>query len=300
MRLILSICLCLIVTQPALADGPHYHDDRRIKASIEQQGRALHDAGKTVTNDKLLEQLDERKSYNAPPPAPATLTKDGEQLYDKVEDGVLVVSGLYLCGRCDKLHGGNASGFVISGDGLAVTNYHVVESKRNVTMVARLRDGSVVPIVEVLAANRADDVALIRLGSEDAQGEAVDFSPVPITRSAKVGEPVHAVTHPSGRFYHYASGEVARFYMQRRARNQPPVRRIGVTAEYAKGSSGGPIFNDAGQVVAMVCSTNTVYYNNEDGDPRNPQMVFRDCVPYASILDLFEPDAEAPEQAQGE
>lgn len=286
MRLVILLCLFVLLTPTVSADKVDYTDDRLIKVSLEAQANKLHKEGKTVENKTLQEQLAERKHYDAAPPVARDLCKDGEGLFDTVDDGVLIVAGCYLCGRCDKLHAGGASGFVISEDGLAVTNYHVVENEKNLTMVAMTRDKKVYPVVEVLAANKADDVALIRLG-----GEGVKFTPVPLARSAEVGERVHAITHPSGRYYYYTSGEIARFYMQRSSRRGDGVRRVGITAEYAKGSSGGPIFNDEGQVVAMVSSTNTVYYNVENGDPRNPQMVFRNCVPFESILDLFQPKA---------
>ena len=35
---------------------------------------------------------------------------------------------------------------------------------------------------------------------------------------------------------------------------------MGVTAEYARGSSGGPVMDDAGNVIGMVSSTNSIYY----------------------------------------
>jgi len=297
MRHALALLFCLSLLAPALAQAPAYLDDVAIKQAIERQGAALIEAGHTVENATLQEQLKERRTYDAAPPAAGVLVEGGQGLYDAVDDGVLVVAGLYLCGKCEKFHANCASGFVISEDGLAMTNHHVVEGTQNSTMVAMTRSGRVVPILEVLASNEADDTALIRLGKIDDQ----PFKPVPLARSAAVGDRVHAITHPDGRFYFYASGEISRFFLQRRARNQPPVKRIGITADYAKGSSGGPIFNDAGQVVAMVCSTSSVYYNQDNGDPRNLQLVFHDCVPYESILALFaKDDAGKPRQANAQ
>jgi hypothetical protein len=70
------------------------------------------------------------------------------------------------------------------------------------------------------------------------------------------------------------------------------VRRVQITAEFAKGSSGGPILNDLGQVVALVTTTDSVYYNTNDGKQENLQMVFYNCVPYESVLNLFAGEAE--------
>lgn len=288
MRWLVPVLVCLaVVVSGAHAQAPAYTDDQQIEASLLEQANKLHEQGRTVPNQTLQDQLAERKRYNAPAPAPRTLTPGDEGLFDAADDGVLIIAGCYLCGKCNQLHANHASGFVLSAEGLAVTNYHVVRSKDNVTLVAMTRDMRVVPVTEVLAANESDDVALIQLGGKD-------FTPLPLARSAKVGERVHAITHPDGRFYHYARGEISRFFMARHGADRPAVRRIGVTSEYAKGSSGGPILNDAGQVVAMVCSTNSVYYNKKGGQQLNLQMVFRDCVPYQSILDLFAPEGSQP------
>lgn len=272
MRLVFSLGLCLLITTPALADEPEYLNDRAIRQAIESQGRALTDAGKTVDNATLQAQVTQEGTYNAKPPAAFTLTQNGDGLYDKVDDGVLVIARLYLCGKCDKLHANNASGFVISADGLAVTNHHVIENsdEKTQTFVAMTRSGKVVPITEVLASSDKNDLALIRLGGEG-------FTPVPVARSASVGDDVHVVSHPSGRFYEYSRGHIGRFLISDRNKN---TKRISVTSDYGGGSSGGPIFNDQGQVVAVVSEAVVV---------PDKKIVFYDAVPYELILELFDP-----------
>jgi len=135
------------------ADEPQYHNDRAIKAQIQAQATKLTEAEKTVANKTLQQQLAERAIYDAAPPKPTKLTEGGKDLVDAVDDGIIVVSRIYLCGKCDKLHSSDASGFVISEDGLAVTNYHVMENKdeKTQTFVARTLDGRVVPIVDISA-----------------------------------------------------------------------------------------------------------------------------------------------------
>ncbi|MEM9416180.1 MAG: trypsin-like peptidase domain-containing protein [Planctomycetota bacterium] len=273
--------------------GEDYIDDGSIVSDIEREATTLIQTEATVDNAELQTQL-RRRTAALDAPAEGVLVEadeDGQGVYERAADGVLVVSGLYLCGNCDNYHANCASGFIISEDGLAVTNHHVVENADNLTMVARTHDGRVVPIVEVLAANAQDDVALVRLSPEHGP-----YTALPIARDAEVGERVHAITHPDGRFYCYTSGEVSRFFLEPRRRGAG-TRRMQITADYAKGSSGGPILNDQGQVVGMVTSTTSVYYNERNGRQEDLQMVFNNCVPYESILDLFagaEVDDESP------
>lgn len=280
LRLLSVIVLTTVSPVFAGNEDPTYLDDRAIVTEIKQLGSQQLKAGGTTSNDILQEQLG-RSTVAMNPPAEGVLTEGGEDLYARAVDGVLVIAGLYLCGNCDKYHANCASGFSISEDGLAVTNYHVVKSTVNTTLVARTRDGRVVPILEVLAANEQDDVAIVRLSLKSGP-----FTPLPIARDAQVGERVHAMTHPDGRFYCYTSGEVSRFFVQPQRRG-PGIRRMQITADYAKGSSGGPVLNDCGQVVGMVSTTKSVYYHEGNGQQKNLQMVFHDCVPYKSILDLF-------------
>lgn len=272
------LALAAVATSTTFA-GEDYIDDGAIKADIERAGTRHLEREATTDNATLQEQLS-RRSVALAPPAEGTLTQDAEDLADRASQGVVVIAGLYLCGNCDNFHANCASGFVVSEDGIAVTNYHVVESSNNTTLVARTHDGRVVPVVEVLAANEQDDVAILRLGGDEP------FTALPIARDAEVGQRVHAVTHPNGRFYTYTAGELSRFFMEPRRRG-PGVRRMQITADYAKGSSGGPILNDRGQVVGMVTTTSSVYYNENNGVQENLQMVFHNCVPYESILDLF-------------
>ncbi|MEM6259936.1 MAG: serine protease [Planctomycetota bacterium] len=274
------LIIVLAPSQALAAEGPEYINDRAIRAHIERKGTDLVEAGKTVDNPILQERLKNDFTVNAAPPAEFTLTEDGKDLYDTVDDGVLVISRLYLCGKCDRLHPNNASGFVISKDGLAITNHHVMENDNELTntFVAMARNGKVYPIVEVLAASDKHDLALVQLDVGDDE-----LSPVPIARTAAVGEDVHVVSHPKGRFYEYSKGHIGRFLISPRNKNTP---RISVTSHYGGGSSGGPIFNDKGQVVAVVSEAEIV---------PDRKIVFYDAVPYSAILDLFKPEKQARE-----
>lgn len=290
-RRCLPYLMLLVISAPLCAqDTLEYLNDSEIRQAIEKAGTVMLDEETATPNEALQDQL-QRATTTETLPGPQSLTHDGEDIYNKAADSVLVISGLYLCGRCDNYHARPASGFILSEDGLAVTNHHVVKNADNLTLVAMTRDGRVLPVLEVVASNERDDIAIIRLGGEGP------FTPLPIARTAHVGERVHTITHPDGKFYTYTSGEIARFHMEPH-RGGPPVRRIQITADYAKGSSGGPILNDQGQVVAVVTTTDSVYYTETDGKQENLQMVFYNCVSFESILDLFQPETTAATPAE--
>ena len=87
-----------------------------------------------------------------------------------------------------------AGGIVLTADGIAVTNYHVVEQD-NTALVAMTSDQRVVPVKAVLAASKQYDIAIIQL---DGKG----FTPLPLTSGAQAGNDIFALTHPSGHFYY--------------------------------------------------------------------------------------------------
>ena len=112
----------------------------------------------------------------------------------------------------------------------------------------------------------------------DLYTECVNRAVDDLTR--RLGERVHAVTNPTGRFYTYSSGEISRFFIKpnRKGYKRSGSKCITVTCDYGGGSSGGPIFNDQGQVVAVVSEAAVV---------PDKKIVHYDSIPYESILGLF-------------
>ncbi|MEM9702186.1 MAG: serine protease, partial [Planctomycetota bacterium] len=252
-------------------------------------------AGKTLPMETLRQQLERRTCSLAPPVPENPYVVDPQSLTTRLEAATLLVSCVHdCCENCDDYIGSTARGFVISPDGLAVTNFHVLDiSEKDLGegggYVVLTRDGRVRPIVEVLAANEPADVALVRLGLKE--GETLPC--LPLADAGRVGEAVHCVSHPVGRYFTYSKGVVTRRHMIGRRR---PTPRITVTAEYARGSSGAPMVNDRGEVIGLVTTTDSVYYSERGGRQRDLQMVFRDCVPVESLRALFvgEPAPTAP------
>ena len=179
-----------------------------------------------------------------------------------------------------------ASAIVLSSDGICATNYHVV---RNIVEKSyKLGSGDsilfvsigekIYPITNILSYNKTADMALIRIGV----GKDV-LVPFPVGNDLAAGSPVNTFTHVAGYLNYYTRGVVARNFAS--DGNDPFTNRMEITAEYAKGSSGGAIFDDYGNLVAMVSNTTSVYYM--DNPQINLQMVNRQTIPISSILKLI-------------
>jgi S1-C subfamily serine protease len=254
-------------------------DDAQILRSIDAQAARLIEAGKTRPASELIGQLS-RKSCDLRLPKPSAKALAADELYEQCRRSVLIMAGIYKCEKCGKNHASPATGFVLSESGAVVTNYHVVNAPKNITLVAMTAEGTVYPVKEVLAASAAYDVAIVQV---DASG----LAPAPIAPDARVGSDVFIISHPDGRFFTLSRGIVARYGTVVRDRHKVPM--LQVTAEYAKGSSGGPVLSSAGSVVGMVSSTSSVYYTEDHGKQENLQMVFNQCVPAGQILELVRP-----------
>jgi serine protease Do len=261
----------------AVADEPV--DDQRLLGSLLQFGEAQLDSGKAVKTAELKPQLERRRCQaNLTPAAqksaafPATAAR--------VRQSVVVVGGLYKCKGCSNWHLNPASGFFITSDGVFVTNHHVVANDDMETFVVLSGDGRMAPVREVLATDPVADIAILRCNGSG-------FTALPLSADAPDGSTVGVWSHPNSRFFSLSAGIVARRFMLRKP--DSVTETLAITADYARGSSGGPVFDDRGNVVGMVASTNSVYYNQEKEQQRDLQMVFKNCVSARSILALIEP-----------
>ena len=135
------------------------------------------------------------------------------------------------------------SGFVISADGLIVTNAHVVENADWVQV--RLSDGRRFPATIVGRDNRVD-IALVKING---------VSNIPTLRFAdsnrvRVGEFVLALGHPFGLEQTVSFGIVSRKGAPLTVA-APGFDFIQTDAAINPGNSGGPLVNMAGEVVGV-------------------------------------------------
>jgi len=261
------------------AEPPAEGDDHSRIHDLEQAAQDLIGRGMTRPAGDLIKQL-RRRQCTIQLPAPSDRKMTPSEIYDRYKPSVLIVAGIYKCEKCGRDHAGPAGGFLITADGAFVTNYHVVNNPKNRTLVAMTDEGKVFPVKEVLAAGKEDDVAILRLDAADAV-----FKPAVLSTEAPVGAHVSVISHPDRRFYTLTDGIVSRYSTSTVGGKKTSVMMI--TADFARGSSGGPVFNDCGAVVGYVGSTVSVYYNVDKGRKDNLQMVFKQCIPTGNVLKLI-------------
>ncbi len=260
-------------------------DDDAIIERVESQGTALIKAGKVTRVRTLRAQLTKAHSCALELPAIEPAPPSPRELFARRADGVLVVGVMAKVRKKAKYEMAGCSGFALTADGVFVTNYHVIDSPEGDAIMIMSRNGKVTPVSEVLAADKLTDVAILRAAG-------ATFSPLPLAVTAPApGTPVWAISHPDHNFYSLTGGLVSRNFVSTTEFGKTP--QMAITADFGAGSSGGPILNAEGLVLGMVCSTTSVYWQDEKAKINDLQMVFKHCVPVASIRKLIEAPAPA-------
>jgi len=137
---------------------------------------------------------------------------------------------------------GAGSGFITSPDGYVVTNNHVVEHATEIGVV--LQDGTQYQAT-IIGRDPKTDLALLKVDT-DASLPYVELGD---SDSARVGEWVVAVGNPFG-----LGGTVTAGILSARGRDinsGPYDDYLQVDAPINRGNSGGPLFNNRGQVIGV-------------------------------------------------
>jgi S1-C subfamily serine protease len=131
------------------------------------------------------------------------------------------------------------SGFVISQDGVIVTNYHVIEPASR--MIAKFSTGVTLPIEQILVRSPEDDIAILRVSATRLRYLEFGDSSV-----AQPGEHVLVIGNPLGLQGAVSDGIVSGM---QQLRNRTWIQ---TTAPVSPGNSGGPLIDTDGKVIGVV------------------------------------------------
>ena len=283
---LLLACLAL----PVFGGGIRVIDDVKLRSEFQKKIGELCDKDGVPDGKKLSDQESKAprvaKNLHLPKVAPP-------KNYEEAVQSIALLGKAGHCGskKCKKWHlRGVATAWCVGAEGLFVTNFHCFEGTEGKASAIYLLDGTISPVVEIVAADRDRDVCLFRVKAKGGK----KFNPLPMGEPAPVGTPVRIISHPDNRFYMQTSGKVARYYLHPPRNEKKAAVWMNVTADYAKGSSGGPVLDERGEVVGMVSFTSTIYYGprKPGGDKGPMQMVVKSCVPGEALRKLLSLDGK--------
>lgn len=132
------------------------------------------------------------------------------------------------------------SGFVVSSDGYILTNSHVVQGNKSVT-IKMIEENKVFSNVEVIKVNPIRDIALLKIN------DVGSFYPVVLGNSDSVaeGERVVTIGNPAGLEKTISDGLISSI------RNLSGTIIFQISVPISPGSSGGPLFNIQGEVIGI-------------------------------------------------
>ena len=144
----------------------------------------------------------------------------------------------------------SGSGFIITEDGYILTNYHVISyaAQGNYAITVMTYDGTSYT-AKIVGVDSSNDIAVLKI-------DATELTPVTFGDSDEmsVGDTVYAVGNPLGELeFSMSTGHVsAKDRAITTEESTTPINVFQIDAAVNSGNSGGPVYNDAGQVIGIV------------------------------------------------
>jgi S1-C subfamily serine protease len=199
-----------------------------------------------IVNFRIADASAERQPGDRQP-ASRSVPADAELLdaYSQAVIGVVQRVGPSVISVAGQEHReGSGSGFVITPDGFALTNSHVVHGRNH--LKATTNEGDRLD-AELIGDDPATDVALIRLAARD-----LPHAELGETDSLQVGQLVIAVGNPFGFHSTVSTGVVSALGRAMRSQEGRLIENIVQhTAPLNPGNSGGPLVDSRGRVIGV-------------------------------------------------
>lgn len=159
--------------------------------------------------------------------------------------------------------------FFVTSDGYMLTNHHVVEGADKITVT--LNDRTELDVT-VIGSDERSDVAVLKV-----KGTQFPALPIGDSNILKVGEPVLAIGSPFGFDYSASAGIVSA--KSRSFSRETSVPFIQTDVALNPGNSGGPLFNQRGEVIGI----NSRIFSGTGG-----YMGLSFSIPIDAAMDIYE------------
>ena len=172
--------------------------------------------------------------------------------------------------RTESRIGSSGSGFLLNADGLLATNWHVVSDAKNVTV--SLPNWSASLPAKVVLKDKVNDLAILQITDKAKLGNTCRDLPYQLGSSQTIGLGQHVstigypLTTMLGSNPKFSEGVVSS-----KSGIQDDPRWLQISAQVEPGSSGGPLFDQDGNIVGIVVATLDagVVFQNARALPQN-------------------------------
>jgi putative serine protease PepD len=184
---------------------------------------------------------------------PISADLNARQVYDASKNAVTFIVADTPEGQA------TGSGFVVSKDGLIVTNDHVVEGASQVQVKIGTSDKA--QDATVVGADPSRDLALLKVDASNLPTLSLGDS-----SSVSVGDPTYAIGNPFGLDHTLTTGIVSALQRNLQAPDGAKISgAIQTDAALNPGNSGGPLINADGQVIGVNSQIQTGSSNGAEG-----------------------------------
>lgn len=179
-----------------------------------------------------------------------------------------------------------ATGVALTDKGVCATNYHVFKEimsdsiSNNILYFVMTAEGNVYPLQTLLAADGTNDFILFRIDTGKDK-----LVPLPLGKAAFEGEEIYCLSHPQGQLFYLTKGIVSRNQSLRVRSTGALKTEMQISADYAVGSSGGPVIDCRGNLVGLISTTTSLYPDRNSA--MNFQMSIKSTVPVNLLLDCI-------------
>lgn len=141
-------------------------------------------------------------------------------------------------------------------------------------------EGNVYPLQTLLVADDTNDFILFQIDTGKDK-----LVPLPLGKPAFEGEEVYCLSHPQGQLFYLTKGIVSRNQSLRIRSTGTLKTEMQISADYAAGSSGGPVIDSRGNLVGLISTTTSLY--PDPNSAMNFQMTIKSTVPVNLLLNCI-------------
>lgn len=207
-----------------------------VLAVVLTQSKSSQPQAPTTSTAPVKSSVPSDRPSPLPPLPPQKLTT--AQIAEKATPSVVMIENFNEDGE----KASQGSGYVFSGDGIIITNYHVIRGAKSLNI--RLPGLEPYRVDSVLGYQIDHDVAAVQVSGGTLSALTTDTLDEP-----KVGDKVVAIGAPLGLESTVSEGIISA------VRDAGTVHIIQTTASISPGSSGGPLLNEFGKVIGLTTAT---------------------------------------------